>query len=177
MKVDDEYLMLEWRRIRRNHAVTLSLWFTTIVLAFVAAAVLGVVFWVDPGWVVGLCCLLEYLYFLPCAREVSTAQTGVGPMSYIPVLRNGRLYVCAEMCSTCVFRPGNLMQLHRGRVAGMVRGAVKNESCIPCHHHAYTETPAVCRGFFDLHPTQPLQVLSRLGLVTYVDAETGEDIA
>lgn len=60
------------------------------------------------------------------------------------------LRVCAEMCSTCVFRPGNLMELRRGRVKGMVREAVAADSFIPCHK-TLDGDHAVCRGFYDAH--------------------------
>jgi hypothetical protein len=60
------------------------------------------------------------------------------------------------------------MDLAPGRVAGMVRGAKADESAIICH--STLDGPnAVCRGFFDRHPTQPLQVAERLGLVEYID--------
>lgn len=60
------------------------------------------------------------------------------------------------------------MDLVPGRVAGMVKGAKEDESAIICH--STLDGPnAVCRGFFDRHPTQPLQVAERLGLVEYID--------
>jgi hypothetical protein len=71
------------------------------------------------------------------------------------------------MCDTCIFRPGNLMRLSRGRVAQMVRDATRAEGCIICHDTSYGAEPAVCRGFFDLHPTQPLQVADRLGFIEW----------
>jgi hypothetical protein len=90
-------------------------------------------------------------------------------VSYNAVYRGGRVHVLAEQCSSCVFRPGNLMRLVPGRLAGMVRDAVRDDSCIPCHETIYDDTirPAVCRGFFDRHATQPLQVADRLGLIEW----------
>ncbi len=82
------------------------------------------------------------------------------------VFREGRIHVCAEKCPTCIFRPGNLMHLEPGRVAQMVRDASRNESCIPCHKTLSGDN-SVCRGFFDKHPTQPLQVAERIGLITF----------
>lgn len=85
------------------------------------------------------------------------------------VFRDGRVHVLTEMCPTCVFRPGNLMQLKSGRLAGMVREATANESCIPCHSTLYNgRDNAVCRGFFDRHKTQPLQIAERLVMVEEV---------
>lgn len=89
--------------------------------------------------------------------------------------RDGRVHVCREMCPTCIFRPGNLMQLRSGRVRGMVEEARANESAIVCHStlHQSGVDNAVCRGFFDRYPTQPLQIAERLGLVTFVEVSHG----
>lgn len=84
------------------------------------------------------------------------------------VYRNGRLHVCAEMCPTCVFRPGNRMHLRPARLRGMIEDAKANQSCIVCHS-TLDGGNACCRGFFDRYPTQPLQIAERLGLVEYVD--------
>lgn len=83
--------------------------------------------------------------------------------------RGGKVHVLSEMCSTCIFRPGNKMQLRPGRVAEMVKDARRNESAITCHSTLYQEgvDNAVCRGFFDRHKTQPLQVAERLGLLVF----------
>ena len=51
------------------------------------------------------------------------------------VYRNGRVHVQSRMCDTCIFRPGNGMQLRRGRVAQMVRDATRLDSCIPVTRH------------------------------------------
>jgi hypothetical protein len=63
-------------------------------------------------------------------------------------LTPGGLRVCREMCSDCVFRPGNLMRLRPGRVRGMVRDAIRDDSFIPCHQ-TLDDEQAVCRGFYD----------------------------
>lgn len=60
------------------------------------------------------------------------------------------LRVCREECSTCVFRPGNLMSLQPGRLRGMIRDSLRNDSFIPCHKTLDGER-AVCRGFYDRH--------------------------
>jgi hypothetical protein len=83
-----------------------------------------------------------------------------------PPYRNGRVHVCAERCATCIFRPGNRMQLQRGRVRQMVDEAKANESAITCHA-TLTGEQAVCRGFFELHPTQPLQIAEWLGIINW----------
>jgi hypothetical protein len=82
------------------------------------------------------------------------------------VYRDGRVHVMAKMCATCIFRPGNAMQLQPGRVAGMVQEAVRHDSCITCHD-TLDGKQAVCRGFFDKHATAPLQIAQRLGFIEY----------
>lgn len=87
--------------------------------------------------------------------------------------RNGKVHVLSEMCETCVFRPGNLMDLSPGRLAGMVKEATENGAAITCHstlpyHPKGGDEQAVCRGFFDRHPTQPLQIAERLDLIEWV---------
>jgi hypothetical protein len=49
------------------------------------------------------------------------------------VYRDGRVHVQAQMCSTCIFRPGNLMDLNAGRVRSMVDEAREHDSAIVCH--------------------------------------------
>jgi len=81
--------------------------------------------------------------------------------------RDGKVHVMKSMCSTCVFRPGNLMHLEPGRLDQMVRDAVKAESTIICHS-TLEGAQACCRGFFDRHATAPLQIAERIGLIEYV---------
>jgi len=77
-------------------------------------------------------------------------------------LTPGGLRVCATQCATCIFRPGNLMALHRGRVRGMVDEASESDAAIVCHKTLDGER-AVCRGFYELHRRDTL--LCRLGWV------------
>jgi hypothetical protein len=86
---------------------------------------------------------------------------------------NGKVHVRKRMCATCIFRPGNLAGLKPGRVEQMVNEAVEDQSCIPCHHHLYQgeAIEPVCRGFYDRHATQPLQIAERLGLMEFVEDE------
>lgn len=88
--------------------------------------------------------------------------------------RDGKVHVCKEMCSTCIFRPGNLMDLEPGRVAGMVKSATKNDSAITCHS-TLSGDQAVCKGFFDKHATQPLQVAERLNMIEWVEPPSLKD--
>lgn len=82
--------------------------------------------------------------------------------------RDGYVHVCREMCSTCVFRPGNLMHLRPGRLRGMIDEATANDGAIICHCTLDGDR-AVCRGFFDRHQTTPLQLAERLGVMREID--------
>jgi len=85
----------------------------------------------------------------------------------------GMVHVQAQQCSTCIFRPGNLMRLDEGRVEDMVHGAVKNDSCILCHQ-TLDGKQAVCRGFFDKHATPSLQIAERLAFIVFVNPSKKE---
>ena len=89
-------------------------------------------------------------------------------MSRHNVYRDGRVHVMPERCETCIFRAGNLMGLHRGRVRQMVDRVKAIDGCIPCHATLAGDN-AVCRGQFDLHPTPTLQLAEALGLVAFED--------
>jgi hypothetical protein len=79
------------------------------------------------------------------------------------------LRVCKDRCSTCIFRPGNLMDLSPGRVQRMVRDHLDRENAIICHDTLSAEAQAVCRGFFDAYDTNPIQIAKRLGWFVEVD--------
>lgn len=91
--------------------------------------------------------------------------------------------VMGEQCQTCIFRPGNPMDLEPGRVRKMVDACVKNDVHIPCHEHMADpyedeeegeeglrqinlEDP-VCRGFYDQYPGvgQMVRIATRLGQI------------
>lgn len=63
------------------------------------------------------------------------------------------------------------MHLAEGRVEQMVADATRDDGCIPCHKNLERPGQAVCRGFYDRHPTQPLQIAQRLGYITEVELE------
>jgi hypothetical protein len=84
------------------------------------------------------------------------------------VYRDGRVHVMRERCETCIFRAGNLMSLRRGRVRGMIDAAHEVGSAIVCHE-TYEGPHAICRGFFDLHPTPALLLADALEVVTEVE--------
>lgn len=60
------------------------------------------------------------------------------------------------------------MKLREGCVERMVQDATRHDSCIPCHETAGRGSKqAVCRGFFELHATAPLQIAERLGAIKW----------
>jgi hypothetical protein len=62
----------------------------------------------------------------------------------------GVVRLCDDLCSTCVFRPGNLMNLGPGRVKEMTDSALADEGHIVCHSTLGTEEPAICAGYANL---------------------------
>lgn len=95
-------------------------------------------------------------------------------MSDTEVYRDGLIHVCVKKCSTCIYRPGNLMHLSDDRKDGMEREAVANQSVIPCHKTIFGEEvgPAICRGYWDTqkHAVGLLAAAERMKLVKEVDA-------
>jgi hypothetical protein len=76
-----------------------------------------------------------------------------------------RLLAC--MCATCIFRPGNPMQLNPGRLRDLVDQARAGDGFIVCHSTLPGMAPpgaepAVCRGFVDRYDTPALQIIGRL---------------
>lgn len=98
-------------------------------------------------------------------------------MSRLPPYRDGRLHVLAERCSTCVFRPGNLMHLSEGRLADLAKSNLDAESALVCHKTLpYGDHPemgeALCRGFVDAYGGQvtALRLAQAMEIVTEVEA-------
>lgn len=70
----------------------------------------------------------------------------------VPPLGPRGVRVMAEQCSTCIFRPGNLMSLRPGRVKQMLADVRRDDSYIPCHQTLGTGRPsAICRGQADAY--------------------------
>jgi hypothetical protein len=84
---------------------------------------------------------------------------------------DGKVHIRKRRCDTCIFRPGNLMDLEEGRVEQMVADAQRDESCIPCHHHLYSgeAVEPVCRGFYELHATLPIRLAEAMDIVEWVE--------
>jgi hypothetical protein len=98
--------------------------------------------------------------------------------------RDGKIHVLSEMCSTCIFRPGNLMRLSSGRLRGLVDANVKADSAITCHSTSSAAArfygpaePAVCRGFFDRHATLPLRLAEAMDCIEYDNPPEKEPFA
>lgn len=96
-------------------------------------------------------------------------------MTWRPPYRDGRVHIARAKCSTCIFRPGNLMRLSPGRVKDMVESSIADGGGIVCHK-TLPYSPdgldgAVCRGFTDGYAddVQALQVALRLGVTLEVD--------
>jgi hypothetical protein len=75
----------------------------------------------------------------------------------------------AEQCSTCIFRPGNLMHLHKGRLADVANTNRKQGTALICHQTlSYGDHPevgeAVCRGFYDAYKDENrvIQITERI---------------
>lgn len=94
-------------------------------------------------------------------------------MSRTDVFRDGQVHVQESKCSTCIYRPGNLMRLEPGRKESMQAEAIAGEGVIPCHQTIKASTgksggESVCRGFFDVAKHEGLlAVAERLGIVKF----------
>lgn len=75
--------------------------------------------------------------------------------------------VFSEMCSTCIFRPGNLMHLRPGALKRVVDGNLATGTLLMCHTTTLgqAEEEIACRGFYDRYgPDQAVyQVIQRIG--------------
>jgi hypothetical protein len=83
----------------------------------------------------------------------------------------GEVRLCAQMCDTCIFRPGNLMRLRPGRLADLVRSARADHGHITCHDTLGDDVPgAICRGYADAYPGEimALRVAAMFGRVVEV---------
>ncbi|MER5541011.1 hypothetical protein ABT072_00680 [Streptomyces sp. NPDC002589] len=94
----------------------------------------------------------------------SVEPEGGEPYDEVADPLTGTVRVCARRCDTCIFHPGNLMDLQPGRVADMVARARQVEGHVVCHATLGTETPAICRGFAD-GPDQDRSLALRLARV------------
>lgn len=95
-------------------------------------------------------------------RDVDFVEPeGGDPYDEVADPGTGTVRLCARRCATCIFSPGNLMDLQPGRVADMVAQARRAEGHVVCHATLGTEVPAICRGFAD-GPDQGCSLALRL---------------
>lgn len=85
-----------------------------------------------------------------------------------PVYRDGKLYVMAERCSTCIFRPGNLMSLQPGRQRDMLEAAKANDAAVICHQTLDGREGAICRGSLDAFEPTAYQLARALNVIELV---------
>lgn len=83
------------------------------------------------------------------------------------VYRDGYVFVCEQMCSTCIFRKGNLMHLQPGRVREMVNEARRNDGTIVCHKTLGHDN-AACYGFFARYKPFPLRLAIAMRRIWFV---------
>lgn len=86
----------------------------------------------------------------------------------------------SRKCGTCVFRPGNLMDLGTGRLKDLVDQAMGKRGFVVCHdtlpHGQFPDAkPAICRGFFEGYTTDGLQLIERLFGFVEVDPPCDEE--
>ena len=88
--------------------------------------------------------------------------------------RDGRLWVLNRKCDTCVFRPGNLLQLLPGSLDGMVADCIEQDTVIPCHE-TLDGPRSVCRGLYDVHRADIviLRLAGFLGVFAFDDPPAG----
>ena len=86
--------------------------------------------------------------------------------------RDEKVHVMAKKCSTCIYRPGNLMRLEPGRKDNMEAEAVAMGGVIPCHKTLGGDN-AICRGFWDTQKDNvfPLSIAERMGIMAEVTEE------
>lgn len=64
--------------------------------------------------------------------------------------RDGKVWIMARLCDTCIFRPDNPMHLKAGCVDEMVDDCLSTDSFIVCHD-TLDGPRSVCRGFWARH--------------------------
>ena len=76
--------------------------------------------------------------------------------------------VMAEQCSTCIFRPGNLMNLNEGRLKEMTDSTDRGDTNVVCHQTLSDRWGAFCKGSVDRRAGQSVQIAERLGFIEFV---------
>lgn len=75
-------------------------------------------------------------------------------------------YVMPEMCDTCIFRPGNKMDLRPGRLLDLTSECDRKDTNVVCHKSASLmgelDDDYFCRGSVDRRPGQMARIIFRL---------------
>ena len=82
--------------------------------------------------------------------------------------RDGKVHVCRRLCDTCIFKPEFREIIGEERVSQMISESTEKQSAIICHSTLSGDN-AVCRGFYEKHPTAPLAMAGKLGLLVEVE--------
>lgn len=99
--------------------------------------------------------------------------------------RDGRVHVMSDKCSTCVFHPGNRMNLSPGRLKGMTDHVQESGVVFSCHqtlpysgakHREHYGGSALCAGAMEAYGDRSPQIQLALAMdvVTYVDPAPSE---
>lgn len=92
------------------------------------------------------------------------------------VFRDGKIHIQLEMCSTCVFRSGNLMSLQPGALREIIDRNLEQDVPLVCHqtleYHPKGGLESVCRGFFERYPTTPIELAEQMGLIEWTSPES-----
>lgn len=94
--------------------------------------------------------------------------------------RDGAVHVMSEKCSTCVFRPGNLMHLPPGRLKELTDYVQETGVPFSCHqtlpyagreHVEFYDGAALCAGAIENYGAEsiPVRTAYAMGLVEHVD--------
>ena len=93
--------------------------------------------------------------------------------------RDGKVHVLTEQCSTCVFRPGNLMHLQSGRLKDLAESNRSADTALTCHQtleYGGYDVPgnAICRGYFDAYADEitPLRMAVALDMIAEQEPPT-----
>lgn len=97
-----------------------------------------------------------------------------------PPYRDGQVHVMSEKCGTCVFRPGNLMNLPPGKLKGMADHVQETGIPFSCHqtlayseprYREHYEGMALCAGAVENYGEQ--SVIMRMAHAMDVIVEVG----
>jgi hypothetical protein len=82
--------------------------------------------------------------------------------------RDSKVWVLDDKCPTCIFRPGNLMELNPGTREQMVESCIQRQAPISCHQ-TLDGPRSVCRGFYDVYRYHitPLHLAEVMGLIEF----------